>query len=459
MSKGVFSVLKDKSFSSMVITQFLGAFNDNIFKQTLILLFLTTAVSQSEGKLFNAVAGAVFAFPFVLFSLYAGFCADRFSKKKIIVIAKWMEVLVMSMGTLALYFYFKSPYWLLVVLFFMGTQSALFGPSKYGILPEILKRQDLSRGNGVIQLTTFLAIIFGMMSAGLMMKYLSATLYIAGFLFIIIAFIGTLTSYGVKKVPAADPKLKFQKNPFVDFWNNLKLLRKFPILLSGIFTTFFFWFMGAVLLTAINEYGIYLMKFSESQTSYLLAIVSMGIGLGSVLAAKLSGDSINFKLVPIGIFLSCLAMIGLFFLPYCFPETKKMESKKVEKSFEIEKEVIECSTLPIPLSKIMGSKVRLKTVGIILFALGLCCGLFIVPIQTYLQDAAPQDKKGCVLAMYNFLSFIGIFIASGFYYLTGIVFKLPANSSIGILSLLTIVFGIWCSSIFNKNFFKRFDYR
>ncbi len=543
MSKGVFSVLKDKSFSSLVVTQFLGAFNDNLFKQLLVLFMFATAASSTDGKLYNSIAGLLFPLPFILFSIHAGVAADRYSKRTIIVIAKWMEVGVMLSAMLA--FYLQERNFLFLTLFFMGTQSALFGPSKYGVLPELLPKKDLSRGNGVILLTTFMAIIVGTGAAGVLkegfgstsfkessfhnskelvwkvkaqedpvslhliskfpavtkemiekadkaseklpenwkanlidglnavvnndkviysseifaeVKLSSATkkmiankeiegrgiphtnrllledaypkeikksqqLHWACLLFVLIAALGTLTSYGVKKLPPSSPETDFI-NPISGFMSNWKMLGETSLLRAGVLSNTYLWFLGTVIMLGINDYGIILLKLSDIETSYTLALLSLGIALGSVCAAKLSGDSINFKLIPQGSFFVVGALIAVFFLPYAIDALDVQDN----------------------------TKAKTILLGGILFFAGVVFALAVVPVQAFLQEAAPEDKKGRVLSMNNLCNFTGMFFSSAFYWFTAVFCGMDANETMGVLAIMTLIFGLVARNIFRSKF-------
>ena len=255
-------LLKDRSFWGLTISQFLGAFNDNLFKQVMLLLAVPVAVaasSKASGKDQQALATIVFSLPYVLFSPFAGYLADKFSKTPIIFWAKVTEILVMLCGGIAFLTYDTTGYvGLLVVLFFMGLQSTFFGPAKYGILPEMLREKDLPRANGIILMTTFLAIILGTAIAGFLKTWVapdvaatesvvsktvevshaastaSATgLWKASAVCVLIAIFGTMAALLLRRIPASQPALRFRLSGLLlpsGAWPVLKADR--PLLLA-----------------------------------------------------------------------------------------------------------------------------------------------------------------------------------------------------------------------------------
>ena len=203
----------DTSFWGMTVTQFLGAFNDNVFKQMVLLLCVAhVAATKATGDIWQPIAQAAFALPFILFSGYAGYLSDKYSKRTIVVLCKVAEIVVMLCGTAVLVQWDGDSQAgvtaLCCVLFLMGTQSAFFGPAKYGILPEMLREHDLPTSNGLIQMTTFLAIIFGTVVAGFCMVRYSADLPVITGICVGIAVAGTISSLMVRRTPVAQPELE-----------------------------------------------------------------------------------------------------------------------------------------------------------------------------------------------------------------------------------------------------------
>ncbi len=360
-----------------MVTQFLGAANDNAFKFTVTFLLLTEGADDILTKVSNMSAiGAVFVLPFLLFSACAGTLADRLSKRTIIVGAKVAEIVVMGAAVLALW---SGLSWAcLTVLFLMGLQSTFFSPAKYGILPELLPDEDLSQGNGIIQLLTDIAIIVGTVMGGLLFDVFKEHPERAGMVFVAIAALGTLTSLGIERVPASGAHRRFRWNVASEMFGNITSLRRDRALFLSVLGVSFFWLMGACFQLNMPVYGSVVLKLKSTGTSGLLAVAAVGIGLGSLLAGKLSGRKVEFGLVPIG-----AAMMAIFSLDLCFSWRSQLRT---------------CVDV---------------------FLLGVGSGLYLIPLSAFVQQRAPRDRKGQVLATNNFMSFVGILAASLLYYLIG----------------------------------------
>jgi len=363
------SNLKSKGFKGLLVTQFLGAFNDNAFKLVISLLAVKLFIDQpGVASKYIALAGGLFILPFILFSAYAGYLADRYSKKRIIVLAKFAEVVVMTLGFLA--FVTKSIPSMLAVLFLMGTQSAFFSPAKYGILPEIMDDEELSQGNGQLQLWTFIAIVLGTAIGGQLLDLFSDP-YKTSFIFIAIAIIGIFSSFYVTDVKPSGSQRKFQKNFLKDMISTLREIKKEKTLFLCIMGSAYFWFLGAILQMNIILYAKNMMGISDSATGVLLTGIALGIGVGSVLAGHWSGEKIEFGLVPLGaIGLGVtLILVGFSYESFFF-------------------------TL------------------LLFFILGMNCGFFNIPLTAYIQQKSPRDGKGRVIAANNFVSFCCMFLSS-----------------------------------------------
>ena len=301
------SVLKSTGFKFFLVTQFLGAFNDNAFKQVVILSMVGLLSGQQETR-YVALAGALFTLPFILFSSYAGFLADRFSKKQVMVWAKVAEILVMGLGGVA--FLTQNLNAVLVVVFLMGLQSTFFSPAKYGILPEILPDEDLSRGNSRLQLFTFLAIILGTAVAGFLIQVLGQRLPAMSVVFIGVAAVGTLTSLYITPVPASGADKAFRINALSEILTNIIEIRRNRALFLCVLGGAYFWFVGALFLLTMPKYAEQMLSVSVSHGGYLMTSLAFGIGVGSMLAGRWSGEKVEFGLVPLG-------AVGLGILSVC----------------------------------------------------------------------------------------------------------------------------------------------
>ena len=359
-----------RGFWSLFITQFQGAFSDNVLKNLVVFLIVGMSMSLTEKHRIGELVGALFALPFILFSMAGGFLADRHSKRTITIAVKIFEVFVMSLALVGLIR--QSIPLLLCTVFLMGTHSAFFGPSKYGSLPELLPPGKLSWGNGLLELGTFMAIILGTVFAGILSVHFKDRHGWSGLLLIVLSFLGLATSLGITRIPAANPTKRFQANFLADLFGRLASIKNDRPLRLAVAGNSFFNFIGALMLLNLFFYGSDVLRVDEIQIGKLCAALALGIGAGSVAAGYLSGSKIEYGLVPLGAAGLCVAAISL-----------------------------------TPSGLTFGSAV------VRLALLGFAGGFFIVPIAALLQHRPDPDKKGEIQAMANLLSFVGVFLASG----------------------------------------------
>jgi len=386
------TLLSDRSFIGMISTQFLGAFNDNLYKQLMLLLAIPLAVAGAAavaepGADTQGWATLVFSLPFVLFSGFAGWLSDRFSKTPIIVYSKVAEVLIMILGLIAFLYYDTFGFmgtW--TVLFLMGLQSTFFGPGKYGILPELFPLRDLPRANGLILMTTFLAIIFGTVCAGGLKDLLSqadgstSKLWIGMLACVGIAVLGTVTSLMVRKVPAAQPDVKLTADCWVVSRDVYKMLRADRMLLNALLVSCVFWLVSGIAVPTVNRLGLSLLAVDATATSILTASIGLGIMIGAVLASALCRGGHGDRLVSVGLWgilgaliaLGCWAPGGTHLLGF------------------------------------WGSVVALLLMGV-------SAGLYAIPLQVFLQDRPPSNLKGRMVATMNQANFVGILISGPLY--------------------------------------------
>jgi acyl-[acyl-carrier-protein]-phospholipid O-acyltransferase/long-chain-fatty-acid--[acyl-carrier-protein] ligase len=363
-----------RGFWSLIATQFQGAFNENGLKSLVFFLILAMHLKPEEENNRVFVLNLLFSVPFILFSMTGGYLADRFSKRTVTVGTKLFEMAVMLLAMLA--FAQENLQLALAAVFLASTQAALFGPSKYGLLPELLPQKLLSWGNGVIELGTFLAIIFAVVAAGFLSDAFRARQAISGLIFLGCSLVGLACALAITRVPAADPSRKFRANVFGDLWAQGRLIRADRVLWLAFLGNTYFWFFGAVLQNNVIFYGERLLRVDSSHTGPLLASVAIGIGVGSLAAGFLSGGKIEYGLIPLGalgmtVFGFALSVHGLSFLQ----------------------------------------------VLVVLAALGFAGGFFIVPINALIQHRPEEQHKGGVIAAANLLSFVGIGAAGALYYL------------------------------------------
>ena len=419
---------QDSAFWGMTSTQFLGAFNDSVFKQIVLLLCVAVIVNPGgETRDQQFLAQGIFAIAFILLSGISGYWSDRVSKRGLIVFCKLLEIVVMLGAVFAFtmlsnleirnvvdgveqFSPLGTPWLLLAILFLMGSQSAVFGPAKYGILPEMVRGTDLPRMNGIIQMTTFLAIILGTWVGGILLDAMHHFLWAIGLICVGLAIIGTLTSLLVRRTPVAEPDAPF-------FWSNYaispdarSILYRDKPLRNALWVYSIFWFVAATFPLMVNWLGREQFSMSNSRTSFLLATVSIGIAAGFVCAGKISGGHIHFRLVKIGALGLAICLL-LLALPASLTQERWGH-----------------------LLGIRGSYVAL------IFS-GFFAGLFALPVQVYLQARPPQKIKGRVIGAMNLVNWIAIVLAAFFFFLSDELLQflnLPKFSIFGFTGLLLL---------------------
>jgi len=255
-------------------------------------------MNRADRDRLELIVGTLFSLPFILFSMTGGLLADRYSKRRVTVATKLFELLVMALAICGLGW--QNLQLELTAVFLASTQGALFGPSKYGLLPELLPEPRLSWGNGVLELGTFLAVIAGGVSGGILADTFRGRQAWSGLIFLSLSVIGLLFSLRITKVPAANPAKKFHANPIGDLWLQIRLARRDRVLWLAILGNTYFWFLGALLTFNVILYGTDVLHASSARTGILQAAVAIGIGLGSLAAGYLSGGKVEYGLIPLG---------------------------------------------------------------------------------------------------------------------------------------------------------------
>ena len=308
-----FSLLKKRRFAPFFLTQFLGAFNDNVYKNALIILIAfqgAELISASTNTLINLSAG-LFILPFFLFSATAGQLADKYEKSRLIRFIKILEIVIMV--TAAISFYFKNIPMLIGLLFLMGAQSTLFGPVKYGILPQHLRDEELVGGNGMVETGTFLAILLGTMLGGILIGIPEIGVLWIAIVIMALACFGYLASRGIPLATPADPKLRINWNPVTETWRIFKFTRTNRTVFLSILGISWFWFFGATYLTQLPNYTKLTLGGNEQVATLLLTLFAIGISIGSLLCERLSGRKVELGLVPFGSIGLTIFSIDLFF--------------------------------------------------------------------------------------------------------------------------------------------------
>ncbi|MDO8329012.1 MAG: MFS transporter [Fluviicoccus sp.] len=308
-----FDLLRTRRFLPFFCTQFLGAFNDNVFKQSLIILLAFNAASMTTLApvvLTNLCAG-LFILPFFLFSATAGQLADKFDKTRIIRLVKTAEILIMILAGFG--FHYQQLWMLLLALFLMGTHSSVFGPIKYAILPQSLEKDELVGGNALVETGTSLAILLGSMLGGWLISLEEGGRDIVSWTVLGIAFLGFLVSWKIPQAPAGNPDLKINWNPLSETWHNYQFVRKNRVVMLSIMGISWFWYYGATFLTQIPAYTKDVLGGNEHVVTFLLTVFSVGIAIGSLLCEKLSDKRVELGLVPFGSIGLTLFGVDLFF--------------------------------------------------------------------------------------------------------------------------------------------------
>ncbi len=353
-------------FWALIAVQFQNAFSDNALKWLVSFLVLGAALTKEQRDLwFVLVVPLLFAVPFLLFSIPGGYFADKYSKRSVAVGTKLLEFGVMGLATFA---FARDRLDLAgLALFLACTQGALFGPTKYGLLPELLPEAKLSWGNGIIELTTLLAAIFAALAGGFLATHFRGRQVWSGVVFLGLTTVGLAISLGISRVPAADPVRRFDWNVAREFFVEFRRIRRDNVLWVAVLANTFFWFLGSLLLLNIVLYATDVLHVDEAHSSYLLAALSLGIGIGSFVAGYASGDKIEHGMVLPGM-TGIIVMAGLLAL----------------------------------------SGLSFATVMGLLAILGMAGGFFVVPVNALIQRRPRPEEKGRTIAVANLLSFVGV---------------------------------------------------
>ncbi|MEZ7893482.1 MAG: MFS transporter [Candidatus Wallbacteria bacterium] len=406
------------NFWALIVTQFLNAFNDNAFKTLISLFLIAKLMSSGGGAGYVALGTAVFVVPFIIFSTHCGYFCDKYSKRSIMIIVKIFEIFLMAFGLAA--FYYENLFMIFTSLFFMGVHSTLFSPAKYGILPEILKDEEISSGNGIIELTTFVAIIFGTIAAPILFTSFHQSLfflqpafppgnfiifsfddfsriYMSSFFFLAISIFGFFTSLFVAKVPPAGVRSAFKLNFLSDVYGELKIIKTNTALILTLIAISYFWFLGTAAQNNILIYSKEMMGVSENTVGLLLTVLAFGIGVGSGFAGRISGEVIEFGLVPLGACGMTIFFADLYFSYHSIVRTSAD-----------------------------------------LFLIGFSGGLFIVPLNAYLQICAPNGETGRIVGLTNFTANIFMVISAAMIFTLHDYFKFSSAAIFMIISAATV---------------------
>ncbi|MBZ0335485.1 MFS transporter [Marinobacter sp. AL4B] len=369
-----FRLLSERRFAPFFVTQFAGAFNDNLFKNALLLL-----VTYNAGGLFGLsssvvvnLAAMLFILPFFLFSAVAGQIADRYEKSGIIRWVKFAEVAIMAVAAVGLWFGWHEM--LLLLLFLMGVQSAFFGPVKYAILPQALDNSELVGGNALVEMGTFVAILLGTLVAGVMMKAPLPGPMIA-IAVLVVAGAGLFSALKIPKAEAAAPDLKINFSPLKETWKLMAIAKENHNVLLSVVAISWFWFLGAAYLTQFPGFAKDELLGDETVVTVLLAIFTVGIAVGSMICERMSGHKVELGIVPIGSLGLSLFGIDLY---------------------------LNMPAQPVPSDWWMiFTDSNYRRVALDLLGIGVSGGLFIVPLYAFVQQETPPETRARVIAALN----------------------------------------------------------
>lgn len=376
---GQFALFRTKRFLPFFLTQFAGAFNDNLYKNSLMLLIgysSTRILGMADSTLLN-FAALLFILPFFFFSAFAGQLADKYEKSQIIRYTKLGEIGIMVLVSLSLWFQWYG--FMLLLLFLAGMQSAFFGPVKYALLPQALQKNELVGGNAMVEMGTFISILLGTILGGVLVGFDHATLFISLFV-LTVAVLGYLASRKIPRLEAADPSLSVRFSPWRETWRIVAQARDNRAVFLSIMAMSWFWFLGAAYLTQFPEFGQTVLGAGPTGVTVLLAVFTIGIGTGSMLCERLSNHRVELGIVPIGSLGISLFGIDLY--------------------FAIPSEA--ASQLLTPLMLI--TQPDYLHVLIDLLGIGIFGGFFIVPLYAFVQQETPPKKRARIIAANNILN-------------------------------------------------------
>jgi len=382
-----FRLLGKRRFAPFFAVQSLAAFNDNAFRNaTIVLVGFQMGLSTNQIGFYSNLAPALFILPFFLFSASAGQIAEKFEKQRLIVWVKLFEIAAMCVAAWG--FYAQSPLLLFVVLFLMGLHSTVFGPIKYAILPQVLESKELVGGNGLVETGTSIAILVGMIAGGAAIHGFGAPA--ASVLVIGVALLGLAASLAIPRVPAAAPSLKFNWNFIVESGRVLKLAAKQRAVFNSILGISWFWFFGGVVTAQLPNYTRLYLGGGASVEILVLALFSIGVGIGSLLCEKLSGHKVEIGLVPLGAFGMTVFGVLLYFARHAMPGYADLDW--------------------LAFLHVSGN----WWIALDLTLLGLFAGFFIVPLFALVQSRTPQGELSRVIAGNNIINAVFLVVAAVF---------------------------------------------
>jgi len=382
-----FALLTQRRFAPFFWTQFLGAGNDNLFKFAFtVMVTYQVQVSWLPPAMAGLVIGALFIFPFLLFSATSGQLTDKYDKTKMIRFVKWLEVGVMLLAGYG--FLQASVPVLLACVFLMGLHSTLFGPVKFAYLPQHLSERELTGGNGMVEMGTFVAILLGNVAGGLLIAIPEMGAHYIAWACVGVALLGRVLAQGVPATPSTDPNLKINWNPFTETWRNLKLANENVAVFRSLLGISWMWFFGAVFLSQFPSFAKEVLHGDEHVASLLLVVFSIGIGIGSLLCEMLSKRHVEIGLVPLGAIGMSVFAIDLYFASRGLP-----------------------ASAPLSVSQFMAIGAHWRVMADLML-LSLFAGIYSVPMYALIQLRSQPSHRARIIAANNILNALFMIVSS-----------------------------------------------
>ncbi|MGY4515194.1 MFS transporter [Lysobacter sp. HA18] len=386
MAHNQFQLLGQRRFAPFFATQAIGAFNDNVYRQAIIGLLAFLAVGTAQTTLYANLAPAIFIVPFFMFSALAGQIAEKYEKSRLIRAVNLFGIAVMAVAAMG--FALKSLPVLMVALFLTGVHATLFGPVKYSILPAVLEPQELTGGNGLVEMGTSVAILLGMLAGGgiFAMGHADAPMIAAGAV-VLLAVLGYITSRSIPRSDANAPDLRISFNPFPESVRIIRMARKQLAVRNSILGVSWFWFVGTMLTSQLPAYADVNLG-NGALYLFALALFSVGTGIGSVLCEKLSARTVEIGLVPVGAFGITAFLLDLYFARTGAPPATGLALREF-------------------LHAPGGVRIAIALAGV-----GLSAGIFVVPLFALIQSRTPKSELSRVIAAMNIQNSVFIVIAA-----------------------------------------------
>jgi 1-acyl-sn-glycerol-3-phosphate acyltransferase len=382
-----FRLLRERRFAPFFIAQALAAFNDNLFKNVLIILatYQTAEYTAIAPELLANIAAGLFILPYVLFSGIAGQLSDRYDQAHVLKVVKGTEIAIMCVAAFG--FMQHNIVVLLGALFLMGVHSTFFAPAKYGYLPQVLRSEEIVGGNGLVEMGTFLSILLGTLAAGVIGGHGHLGIIIG--ITIGIAVIGFVASLFIPNLAPTDTTVKVDWNLWTSSWSNIKVARQSRVVFLSILGISWFWFYGAIVLAQLPTYTKTVINGNEDVVTLMLVLFSMGVGIGSLLCERMSGHKVEIGLVPFGSIGLTVFAVDLFFISPSHPATHALTAMEF-------------------LSQLHGYRIAAD-----MALIGLFGGFYIVPLYALVQQTAPKHVMSRVISTNNILNAVFMVVAAG----------------------------------------------